>query len=294
MTAINELFNTWYHALQTLISDRHGNLQGLLADIDPQNITRLSLSDLLVASVAGLPYLSSPYVKTTDGVSHQTIFTSQIFQQSIQKNVFLRDELFPAHTGDTVILASDFYASFSSRIQLPLNDALQLIMTDISTFVSFAQSGAYTNGTSLSLPLNTIGLDLALNTYIISTALAANGYVAQVQTQGTAPKQAASWVDPSTQMVYTIGSTMTGKKALGPSTFQNTFQGNWTTEAALFAGPFACAKARLFDTGDLVNPDSTGGLDLSCVSRLPECKQVGDASVNISLADCATAWTALS
>ena len=54
--------------------------------------------------------------------------------------------------------------------------ALQLVQSDISVFLAFAGEGGFSNPSPPSLPNQTDGLNAALKTYLVSTALTGNGY----------------------------------------------------------------------------------------------------------------------
>ena len=61
-----------------------------------------------------------------------------------------------------------------------LNNGLALIMSDVPTFVNFANSGLFSDHQSLSLPNVTQGLDFALKTYMTSESLQQNGWYAAI------------------------------------------------------------------------------------------------------------------
>ena len=62
-----------------------------------------------------------------------------------------------------------------------LNNGLALIMSDVPTFVNFADSGLFSDHQSLSLPNVTQGLDFALKTYMTSESLVQNGWDGGIQ-----------------------------------------------------------------------------------------------------------------
>ncbi len=132
-------------------------------------------------------------------------------------------------------------------------------------------------------------MDYALRTYIASSALSANGYIAQV-TNHSATQHQSTWTDNSTGLSFSIGSDSKLTKSALPAVLND----NWTTKEALFAGPYACAEAGRFDAGDVVSFNATGWLDLACLSRLMECKRSGDGSVGGNIEDCPGGWAALS
>lgn len=107
-------------------------------------------------------------------------------------------------------------------------------------------------------------------------------------------QQQSTWSDNSTGLIFSIGSAGTTPNPISKTAFAALFGSHSTTAEALFAGPYACAEGGKFDAGNVVNLNATGGLDLSCMSRLTECKASGDASISGNVEICPAAWAALS
>ena len=55
-----------------------------------------------------------------------------------------------------------------------IDRGLELLMTDVPSFVNFASTGAWSGGTPYSLPETVKGLDLGLKTFLVSTAMNQN------------------------------------------------------------------------------------------------------------------------
>ena len=233
------------------------------------------------------------------GLSPIAQITSQALRNSLQEAPAVSKALWPPSTTNTKQTPmgaltpmgdlTSTLANQSNQVAATLNAGLNLIMSDMPTFIAFASSGAYTDSTSLSLPPQVPGMDYALRTYIASSALSANGYIAQV-TNDSATQHQSTWTDNSTGLSFSIGLEGTGAK----SALTDVLNNKWTTKEALFAGPYACAEAGRFDGGDVVNFNATGWLDLACLSRLMECKRSGDGSVGGNIEDCPGRWAALS
>lgn len=279
------------------IADAVFTSEGLIPDVDPHQKTMLSVTALGAASLAGLPYLSSPYAANSTGLSYISILTSQALQISLQQTPSVAKAIWPPYTQDSPNIQINptifFGTNVTDLMGTLLTNALQLIMNDVPTFLSFAETGAYTNSTLLSLPSRIAGLSLALETYIVSSALSANGYVARVV--NGSQTLSSSWSDSATGLTYTMGSTVMGKDRPPQSNLANVFNNDGTTPEALYPGPYACAEEGLFDGGSVVS-DGLGVLDLSCVSRLMECKSDGDGGVDPQgkLESCPKEWAALS
>ena len=62
----------------------------------------------------------------------------------------------------------------ASEVSDMINGGLELLMTDVPSFVSFASTGAWSGGYPYSLPKTVKGLDLALKTFLVSTAISKN------------------------------------------------------------------------------------------------------------------------
>ena len=56
-----------------------------------------------------------------------------------------------------------------------INAGLNLLMTDVPSFVKFASTGGWSGGTPYSLPATVKGIDLGLKTFLVSTAMGKNG-----------------------------------------------------------------------------------------------------------------------
>ena len=85
-----------------------------------------------------------------------------------------------ASTGDSQLIQisalDTTLTAAQAQIENQLEAALTLLMSDVSTFISFADSGAFSGRQSLSLPKETQNLNLALKTYLTSEALLQNGW----------------------------------------------------------------------------------------------------------------------
>lgn len=247
------------------------------------------------------------------GLSPVAQKASQALQSSLQEAPAVSKAIWPLGTTNPeqapIGALTSVLSNQTNQLAASLDHGLNLIMSDLPTFLAFASSGAYTDSTPLVLAPQVPGMDYALRTSITSSALSANGYIAQVTTSASqsaaqaqclkndhmdpavcANQHQSTWTDNSTGFSFSIGSDGTVSKTAFPDVFNK----NWTTKEALFAGPYACAEARRFDGGDVVNFNATGGLNLACVSRLIECKTSGDANVGGNIADCPGGWAALS
>ena len=186
-------------------------------------------------------------------------------------------------------------ANSTNQLAEMINTAVQLLMSDVPTFVKFVESGEYSGTESLSLPSKVEGLDYALRTYMTSEAFAQNGWKATAY-QG--PFETAQDVENSvnggTGFACTMGnnsvcyddggnavywSQATGRAygfynskgtggVRGYQLLQDTVESNWAILQVLFDGSFNCTARGNFGNS-LVNFNWDGTLDIACISQLP-------------------------
>ena len=188
-----------------------------------------------------------------------------------------------------------------------INNAVQLLMSDVPTFVKFVESGQYSGTESLSLPSKVEGLDYALRTYMTSEALAQNGWVAAASvgpyetaqdvenpnaggggggcTMGNNSvctddeKTTACYWSQSTGRIYNFvnqgrrsrRSVTAHQRAVGPTAYQllqDIVDNNWAILEVLFDGSFNCTQNGNFGNS-IVNFNWDGTLDIACISQLP-------------------------
>ena len=176
-----------------------------------------------------------------------------------------------------------------------INSAVQLLMSDVPTFVKFVESGQYSGTESLSLPSKVEGLDYALRSYMTSEAFAQNGWVStpaigpyesvqdvengvmgssgftctmgnnSVCTDGQG--SAYYWSQP-TGHVYAFTNTRGWGGVSAYKLLQDTVDNNWAILQVLFDGSFNCTQRGNFGNS-IVNFNWDGTLDIACISQLP-------------------------
>ena len=177
-----------------------------------------------------------------------------------------------------------------------INSAVQLLMSDVPTFVKFCESGEWSGSASLSLPSKVEGLDYALRTYMTSEVMAqnnwhasptvgpyetledvensvpgGNGFGCQMGNNSVCTNSAGSayYWSQATGNVYSFWNS--DHSYTGPSpyqTLQDTVNNNWAILEVLFDGSFNCTGAGNYGES-VVNFNWDGTLNIACISQLP-------------------------
>lgn len=169
-----------------------------------------------------------------------------------------------------------------------LDHGLKLLMSDVPTFVRFAQNGAYCGNRTIDIAAKAIGLDLALRTYITSESMRQNGWYAvplRISTEeeyknltDSAPTARGwragpgvvgkIWWSPTTGRQYSLEHK--GNPTIDPPDLISsiTTQG-WANMPTLFDGSFNCTADGRAGAPDLTKIFFDGTLDVSCISQLP-------------------------
>ena len=195
-----------------------------------------------------------------------------------------------AQLGNLETALSQLITKLSTAIQT----ALALIMSDMPTFINFASPGAFSGPDKLSLPQDADVFGLAFRTYLISTAMARNGWkalpicnITRADLQDSSPGGkgisttgctyddygVCSNDDHTINAFYSDASTCAYALTVwgaGPNPkdlMADIVSFRWSTLEALFDGALKCTvegKQGMDVTPDLV----AGGADLSCMSQL--------------------------
>ncbi|KAF6231355.1 hypothetical protein HO173_010498 [Letharia columbiana] len=307
--ALNDFFTTYYNALTAAQSDASTTIQGLINEVDPIKPATFNLITLLTALSVGLAFLGAPSIAVTVlGLSSLAKSAAQVLTISLQQAPSTAKALWPTGTQNSQsVQIGNLEAELgNSTNQLAdmVNNAVQLLMSDMPTFVKFVESGQYSGAESLSLPSKVEGLDYALRTYMTSEAFAQNGWVStpmigpfetvqdvenavigggggdctmgnnSVCTNGQG--SALFWSQP-TGRVYAFANENAGLVGVDAyQLLQDTVNNNWAILQVLFDGSFNCTQEGNF--GDsIVNFNWDGTLDIACISQLPTKVECGAA-----------------
>lgn len=269
--------------------------------MDPIKPASFDLIDLLTALSVGLAFLGAPSIAVSVlGLSSLAKSAAQVLTISLQQAPSTAKALWPTGTQNSQsVQIGNLEAELgNSTNQLAdmVNNAVQLLMSDMPTFVKFVESGQYSGAESLSLPSKVEGLDYALRTYMTSEAFAQNGWVSapvlgpfetvedvqnavsgsggegctmgnnSVCTDGQG--SAIFWSQP-TGRIYNFANTRNGWAGVSAyQLLQDTVDNNWAILQVLFDGSFNCTQEGNF--GDsIVNFNWDGTLDIACISQLP-------------------------
>ena len=221
-----------------------------------------------------------------------TRFAAQAFIISLQQAPSVGKTLWPQGSDASHFLQigalSQALSNASSALQGQLNAGLELLMSDVPSFVNFTQSGAYSGMTSLALPTKTEGLDFAFSTYLLSLAMGKNGWQAYKsqnltkEEMTTSAAEGCTWdannlcgqgffASPVTGNVYNLLVEKWPNNNDPNQVMKDIISNNWADLSILFDGAYNCTMAGLSGTGNPVNFDGGGNPDLACISQLPFC-----------------------
>ena len=267
--------------------------------MDPIKPTQFTLEYLFIALSVGLAFLGAPSIAVSVlGLSSIVRSSAQALIISLQQAPGTAKALWPTGTQNSQsIQIGNLEAELgnsTNQLANMINDAVQLLMSDVPTFVKFVESGQYSGTESLSLPSKVEGLDYALRTYMTSEAFSQNGWVS---TAFIGPYETVQDLETSIPGSGGLGCTMgnnsvctneygvayfwsqpTGrvysfanKNGGGVSAYQllqDTVDNNWAILQVLFDGSFNCTQEGNFGNS-IVNFNWDGTLDIACISQLP-------------------------
>ena len=297
---MNDFFTSWYNALNSASISALLVAQPIINEIDPEQKSRFALDDLLEALTVGLAFLPA----IGEGLSVAAEAGLEVLRTGLQEAPGVAKEIWPSGTTDTktIQLANidTELAQASSNFTAGILNALTTIMSDVPSFVAFAQDGSFSGQDEVSLPNDARSLSLALNTYVLSTAMTANQWHAAPYTSMTkadvesnvpgsngfdctfGQNNICTNADHSVNVFYSDTTAHAYQMSIpsadsdaNPFTLMNDIVANgWSTLEALFDGAFNCTAAGGF--GEDLDVVKGGALDFSCVSQLRLCS-CGDA-----------------
>jgi len=194
---MNNLFNSWYTAIQFATTQAALAITPIINEIDPEKKSNFLLSDILSALTAGLALLGVPEVSAAIEATVSTTVTAvaHIVSVGIQQAPGVAKAIWPAGTvssqniqiGDLDAELGKLDSDLSNRI----NSGLQEFMTDVPSFLAFASNGSFSGSNLPSLPAQTESLDIGFKTYLLTTAMSHNdwrGSWTNLETQSSGPQ----------------------------------------------------------------------------------------------------------
>lgn len=193
-------------------------------------------------------------------------------------------------------------STLSSDLTTMLNDGLSVVMSDLPSFLGFASTGAFSANDAPSIPAETAGMDLALRTFLLTSAVTANGWGGGPDPLVTSTLYLESPPAGGSLQACTLDANNVCGELWWSETYNQAFQlgpfsdttpsgatdlmswiesSSGVTFPALFDAAYKCTRdygsssaGDILDDGSaglssLVNFDPTSGtLDLSCLSQL--------------------------
>ena len=183
--AINDFFTSWFLALPYATQQAELIIQDVISELDPEKKTNSALTDILIALIAGLAFTG---VEGAAARAAATLSVTKIAGQALltalQQAPGVARALWSSGTANSQsIQIGDLDSELgnpSDRLQNLINNGMGMTITDIPPFVGFACASTFSGSTSSSILAGSQGLDLALKTYVISSAFAANGWIAAI------------------------------------------------------------------------------------------------------------------
>lgn len=267
--------------------------------LDPVQPPKFTLLTLLSALSVGLAFLGAPSIAVAVlGLSLSARVAAQTLIVSLQQAPGTARALWPSGTDNSqnvqVGNLETELGNSTNQLAAMINSAVQLLMSDVPTFVRFCESGMWSGSLALSLPSKVEGLDYALRTYMTSETMSQNGWSAH---PFIGPYEDLNDVENpysgfSCQMgnnsVCTdhLGSAFYWSRATGhvyslspkdpqlagiPTAYeltQDIVNNNWGILEVLFDGAFNCTLEG--NAGNsVVNFNWDGTLNIACISQLP-------------------------
>ena len=295
-TVINQFFTTYYIALQYAITQASLAISSIVNELDPKDPdTGIPWFEILTALSFALAFLGAPTVAVgiLDADAAKGVkYIAQAFIISMQQAPGLTKALFPAGTDESKFVQigdlSTELGGIAGNLSRMIDRANTLLMTDMPTFVTFVQSGKYSGQGSYSIPNETVGLDIALKTYLSSMAMKGNGWwvsplpglyrPGDVTDEGTCnfadnnvcvgAADSAWYLSPDTSRLYSLQHSK-GYASISPYQLtQDLVNNQWAPLNVLFDGAFNCtAKGKAGSTD--IQFTKNGTVDISCISQIP-------------------------
>ncbi|KAL8756713.1 MAG: hypothetical protein Q9199_002759 [Rusavskia elegans] len=288
--AINNLFTSWYTALDFASNNAQLKIQSIVTELDPPQEQNVFLNQILTALSIGLSFIGGPQAGAL--VSAAAATAAQTFVKAVQQAPTVAAALWPSGTENSQsIQISNLESDLSlgaDQLADIANRGLEFIMSDMPSFIAFAQSGAFSGEKTIALPDQSFEVTLALKTYILTTAMTANKWKAHAlpYSKEQIPQNSACTFDSNnicgeytyysdaTQRVYTL--TRNGYTGVRPNELMNDIiDKKWADLALMFDGAYECTVAGRMGQDPFANFGVGGDFSTACVSQLNFCIACG-------------------
>lgn len=299
--AINDFFTTYWTALQYAAGQAGLVVQQLVDELDPAKPTTFSWINVVSVLAFGLAFLGAPTIAVgilTMEATNQIKYAAQALLISVSQTPGLAKAFWPSGTDDSKMVQigqlDKQLGNATQEMANMMNTAVERIMSDMPTFVAFAENGRFSSNQSLSLPSKTDGLNYALTTYLLSETMNKNGWytspflgpypnAAAVESStypGFSCKMGpnnictmygddAEYWSQSTQRVYALTNIKPNDKTRSPLQLTTDIvQNSWAALDVLFDGAYNCTADGKAGSA-AINFNLDGTLDIACISQLP-------------------------
>ncbi|KAL8773807.1 MAG: hypothetical protein Q9194_004219 [Teloschistes cf. exilis] len=260
--------------------------------LDPDKTASISIFAVLSALTVGLAFLTAPSVAAGMlTMEASALYTAQSFAIGLQQAPGVARALWPS--GDDLSRTyqigqlQDQVSNITVELGNTLSRGLHILMTDVTTFVSFAENGRYSNNNP-PLDPNVLKNNLAivLQTYMLSQSIKQNGWYAIPLGVSTQAEYEALHDPPCFQTIHgcqpsaiTVSqiywSPVTGRQyqmwqkgggPTGPGKILDEIKNaGWANMPLMFDGAFNCTAQGQLDNPQLVHVNFDGTLDASSV-----------------------------
>ncbi|KAM0802347.1 hypothetical protein BDR22DRAFT_819880 [Usnea florida] len=260
---VNAFFNDWYNALQFATTNTSLSITPIVTAVNPVKSTTIAFGDILSALVAGLAFIGAPAFTATIAASA----SAQALVTGLQQAPGLVKALWPTGSAESQIIQignlDSALSSESTQISSRINAGLWSLMSSQKSFALFASSGAFSADPGLSIPQDVAQISTGLQLFVLSKALNANKYRAQILPTASI----ASGAEPSLcdwkkgqdvcyhndtllgGVVFDLEKTDANDGNHGLSMASTIIQGGWASPQSLYQGAYDCAASGLSGQG---------------------------------------------
>ena len=259
----------------------------VINELDPPIACWFVLRDVFFALALGLAFIAGPEAAGVTGLLAATATSGRALLKGLQQTPTMGRGIWPAGTessksiqiGDMNTELNDATGQLSQII----NAGLEVLMTDMPSFVTFAQTGYFSGSQSLSLAKETDGLDMGLRTFILSNVMVSNGWHAHAIANISRAQVAKTnmdckwngdmcgdiiWYSGATQRSYAI--TTNGGELSTAQLLKDIGDNDWSTLPLLFDGAYSCTVAgNMGKSPSFIHADGT--IDMDCMSQFKLC-----------------------